>query len=144
MTFLGWFWQDLGAKYLCVFSPLIRSKREKYLLVLLNLYIFWDNFTIQKLNSKHTIYNNCIFSKKTMLRLVSGFLLLRTSWAEFELNWIFLKLFVCLHFRRFWNSLELFGKWRENLNFNLVLKLNMCTQQLKNGNLILFFNHWTM
>ena len=32
-------------------------------------------------------YNDCIFSKKTMLRLVSRFLVLRTSWAEFELNW---------------------------------------------------------
>ena len=31
---------DLGAKYL-VFSPLVPSKREKNILVLLSLYIFW-------------------------------------------------------------------------------------------------------
>ena len=50
---------------------------------------------------KSKTYNNCIFSKKTMLRLVSGFLLLRTSWAGFELNWTELNFskVVCLHFR---------------------------------------------
>ena len=31
---------DLGAKYLFVFSPLVPSKREKNILVLLSLYIF--------------------------------------------------------------------------------------------------------
>ena len=48
-----------GAKYL-VFSPLVLSKREKNVLVLLSLYSFLRemclvfNFTIQKLKSKHT------------------------------------------------------------------------------------------
>ena len=32
--------KELGAKYLFVFSPLVPSKREKNILVLLSLYIF--------------------------------------------------------------------------------------------------------
>ena len=49
-----------GGKYLG-FSPLVLSKREKNVLVLLSLYTFWgeckniiENFIIQKLKSKHT------------------------------------------------------------------------------------------
>ena len=69
------------------------------------------------------------FLKKTMLRLVSGFLiLLRTSWAEFvktELNFLkgclLFKKFVYLY-RRFWNILEDLGKknWGQMYSFEVV------------------------
>jgi len=57
------------------------------------------------------------FLKNTMLWLVSGFLLLRTSWAELNLNWtefaesfVYLFIYILEGFGTFWNLLERGGR----------------------------------
>ena len=45
-----WLFPIYGAKYL-VFSPLVPSKREKSILVLLSLYIFWGKLKNWKVNT---------------------------------------------------------------------------------------------
>ena len=48
MSFSSW------VRNIWVFSPLVPSKREKNVLVLLSLYIQFVNLIVQKLKSKHT------------------------------------------------------------------------------------------